>query len=78
MKNKSLIEFYKDGDQLFAKVNGQIMEALDYKGDNTFQGGIGYVTAKFELLNNGGAKVKVLIKENNKTEEIEGTKLLKY
>ena len=78
MKDKSMTEFYKDGDQLFAKVNGQIMEALDYKGDNTFQGGIGYITAKFELQNNGGAKVKVSIKENNKTNEIEGTKLLKY
>ena len=78
MKDKSMAEFYKDGDQLFAKLNGQIMEALDYKGDNTFQGGIGYITAKFEILSNGGAKVKVTIKENGKSMEIEGSKLLKY
>ena len=78
MKDKSMIEFYKDGDQLFAKVNGQIMEALDYKGNNTFQGAIEYITAKFELLNNGGAKVKVTTKEGAKSEEIEGVKLLKY
>lgn len=78
MKDRSMAEFYKDGDQLFAKLNGQIMEALDYKGDNTFQGGIGYITAKFELQNNGGAKVKVAIKENGKSHDIEGTKLLKY
>jgi protocatechuate 3,4-dioxygenase beta subunit len=78
MKDKSMAEFYKDGDQLFAKVNGQIMEALDYKGDNTFQGGIGYITAKFELLNNGGAKVNVTITENGKSNDIQGTKLLKY
>jgi protocatechuate 3,4-dioxygenase beta subunit len=78
MKDKSMAEFYKDGDQLFAKVNGQIMEALDYKGDNTFQGGIGYITAKFELQKEGGAKVIVTIKENGKSHDIEGSKLLKY
>lgn len=77
MSDKSLIEFYKDGDQLFAKINGQIMEAMDYKGDNTFAGGINYVQAKFELLNDGGAKVKVTITED-KPVEITGTKLLKY
>ncbi|HEV8273473.1 MAG TPA: hypothetical protein VGQ04_19295, partial [Chitinophagaceae bacterium] len=64
-------------DQLFAKINGQIMEAMDYKGDNSFAGGIGYVTAKFELLSGGGAKVKVTIKDD-KPIELEGTKLLKY
>jgi protocatechuate 3,4-dioxygenase beta subunit len=77
MSDKSMIEFYKDGDQLFAKINGQIMEAMDYKGDNTFAGGIGYVKAKFELLNDGSAKVKVTITED-KPIEITGTKLLKY
>jgi catechol 1,2-dioxygenase len=77
MSDKSMIEFYKDGDQLFAKINGQIMEAMDYKGDNSFAGGVGYVTAKFELLSGGGAKVKVTIKDD-KPIELEGTKLLKY
>ena len=78
MKDKSMAEFYKDGDQLFAKVNGQIMEALDYKGNNTFAGGMAYITAKFELQNEGGAKVLVTIKENGNAQNIEGTKLLKY
>ena len=77
MSNKSMVEFYKDGDQLFAKINGQIIEALDYKGDNSFAGAIDFVKAKFELLSNGGAKVKVTIKDD-KTTELEGTKLLKY
>ena len=77
MSDKSMIEFYKDGDQLFAKINGQIMEAMDYKGDNSFAGGIDYVKAKFELLNGGGAKVKVTI-QDDKPIEITGTKLLKY
>ena len=77
MSDKSMIEFYKDGDQLFAKVNGQIMEAMDYKGDNSFAGGIDYIKAKFELLANGVTKVKVTISED-KPVEITGTKLLKY
>jgi protocatechuate 3,4-dioxygenase beta subunit len=77
MSDKSMIEFYKDGDQLFAKINGQIMEAMDYKGDNSFAGAIDYVKAKFELLSGGGAKVKVTIKDD-KPIEITGTKLLKY
>jgi len=77
MSDKSMIEFYKDGDQLFAKINGQIMEAMDYKGDNSFAGGINYVKAKFELLNGGGAKVKVSIMDD-KPIEMTGTKLLKY
>ena len=77
MSDRSMCEFYKDGDQLFAKINGQIMEALDYKGDNSFEGGLGYIKTKFELLSNGGAKVKVIIKENKQI-ELTGTKLLKY
>jgi protocatechuate 3,4-dioxygenase beta subunit len=77
MSDKSMIEFYKDGDQMFAKINGQIIEAFDYKGENSFSGGFGWYTAKFEVLNNGGAKVKVTITED-KPIEITGTKLLKY
>ena len=77
MSDKSMIEFYKDGDQLFAKVNGQIMEAMDYKGDNSFAGGIDYIKTKFELLANGVTKVKVTITDD-KPVEITGTKLLKY
>ena len=53
------------------------MVAMDYKGDNSFAGGIDYVKARFVLLNGGGAKVKVTITEV-KPIEITGTKLLKY
>jgi catechol 1,2-dioxygenase len=77
MKDHSMAEFYRQGDQLFAKLNGQIMEAMDYKGDNTFGGGIDYIRAKFEILNNGGTKVVVTVKEDE-TKTIEGVKLLKY
>ena len=77
MKDNSMAEFYRQGDQLFAKLNGQIMEAMDYKGNNTFGGAIDYIQAKFEILSNGGAKVVVTVKDSG-TKTIEGNKLLKY
>ena len=79
MNDKSMGEFYKDDDQLFVKVNGQIMEAMDYKGNNSFEGGLGLIKAQFELLGNGGAKVQVTyVDDNKKSITIEGNKILKY
>jgi protocatechuate 3,4-dioxygenase beta subunit len=79
MSDKSMVEFYRDGDQLFVKINGQIMEAMDYKGNNSFEGGLAQTKAKFELLNNGGTKVKVnYMADKDKWVDSEGTKTLKY
>jgi hypothetical protein len=79
MSSKSMGEFYKYGDELFAKLNGQIMEAMEYKGNNKFEGGLGQISAQFELLSNGGAKVKVdYINDDRKTVTVEGNKILKY
>ena len=79
MSDKSMGEFYQDGDQLFVKMNGQIMEAMDYKGNNSFEGGLGQINVKFELLNNGGAKATVNYPDDyRKVITIEGTKILKY
>ena len=39
-----------EDDLLFLKLNGQLIEALSYKGDNTFEGGLGYIKVKFTLL----------------------------
>jgi len=78
MSNKSMADFYNDGDQLFVKLNGQIMEAMDYKGNNTFEGGLGFVKVFFNIQNDGGTKVKIQIKEKESKQEITGTKILKY
>jgi len=79
MSDKSMAEFYKDGDQLFVKMNGQIMEAMDYKGNNSFEGGLGQLKVQFELLSNGGAKVKLSYPDDDrKTISMEGNKILKY
>ena len=81
MNDKSIMEFYRDGDLLFLKWNGQIREALSYKGNNEFSGGIdNATTAKFKLLPEQIVKVAVhyiapaLRKEFN----LEGTKTFKY
>jgi len=79
MDNKTMGEFYQDGDQLFVKVNGQIIEAMEYKGNNSFEGGLGQVKVRFELLSNGGTKAIVNYEgDNRKMITVEGTKILKY
>jgi catechol 1,2-dioxygenase len=79
MEDKSMVEFYKVDDLLFAKVNGQIMEALAYKGNNVFEGGLGQVKARFELLTASDVKVRVTYTDDsNKEAIVQGTKILKY
>ena len=79
MKDNSMCEFYHEGDQLFLKINGQIMEAMDYKGNNRFEGGLGLSGALFELQKNGGVTVKINFKVTaDRTIDLEGTKLIKY
>ena len=76
-------EFKRDGDLLLLKVNGHLVEALAYKGNNTFEGGLGYVKAKFELLDKGD--VKTIITRGNfdsgdmtTVTTMEGLKFIKY
>lgn len=79
MKDKSMAEFYRKDDQLFVKMNGQIVEAMDYKGNNSFEGGMTRVKATFELTGGGAVKVKVSYQAAaDKYETVEGEKLLKY
>lgn len=79
MKDKSMAEFYREGDQLFVKLNGQIMEAMDYKGNNSFEGGLSRIKATFELQPAGQVKVKAAYMTGpDKYETVEGEKLLKY
>lgn len=80
MSDKTMCEFYRQGDQLFVKLNGQIVEAMDYKGENSFEGGLGMVKVKFDFSTDGSTKVKVIYPgdTSDKTITIDGTKLLKY
>jgi protocatechuate 3,4-dioxygenase beta subunit len=74
MDNDYLIEFYRNDDMLFMKRNGQVVAGLNYLGNNTFKGGIGYPKVKFELLEKGGSKAIVEFPKN----KITGVKFLKY
>jgi catechol 1,2-dioxygenase len=79
MKDHSMVEFTKSGDLLLAKLNGQIMEGLAYKGNNEFVGGLEELKARFELLGAGSVKVVLTYHDNNNKEVmVDGTKMLKY
>ena len=79
LSDHSMGEFYNEGNELFVKVNGQIMEAMEYKGNNSFEGGLGQLKAQFEILSDGGVKVKAsYVDDNMKIVTIEGAKTLKY
>ncbi len=79
MKDKSLAEFYRKDDHLFVKLNGQIMEAMDYKGNNSFEGGLGRIKTQFEIKSDGGVMVKASYMTGpDKYFTTEGNKLLKY
>ncbi|MBK7438609.1 MAG: hypothetical protein IPI77_18070 [Saprospiraceae bacterium] len=56
------------------KRNGLLLAGLKYIGNNTFEGGIGYPKASFEIEKDGG--VKVVVTTEGKT--YNGTKYLKY
>jgi hypothetical protein len=78
---KGNAEFRREDDLLFLKFNGQLVEALAYKGNNTFEGGVGYIKVKFELVASG--ETKVTISKNDfddfsKVQTFEGVKFLKY
>jgi catechol 1,2-dioxygenase len=82
LKN-GMAEFIREDDLLLLKMNGQIMEGLQYKGNNSFEGGLGFNKVKFELLTNGGVKADITMWDfgpNDKRylEVHEGIKVLKY
>lgn len=77
-----MAEFYREDDLLMMKINGQIREALTYKGDNTFEGGLGLVKAKFTLTQKG-ASVEISTGafdegDLSKVTVNKGEKILKY
>ena len=70
----SKIEFIQKDDLLFMKRNGQLTAGLTYKGNNSFEGGIGFPKVRFEVLTNGGSKAVI----TTQTKTYTGEKYLKY
>ena len=81
LKN-GMAEFTREDDLLLLKMNGQIMEGLLYKGNNSFEGGLGFNKATFEIMANGDVKTKITMWDmgaNQRFLELhEGIKILKY
>lgn len=75
--DNNVIEFSKSDDLLLMKQNGQLRASLKYTGNNTFEGGIGYPKATFELLKDGTVKL-VLVTDIPALKTYEGIKYLKY
>ena len=73
--DNNIIEFIKNDDLLFMKQNGQLRASLKYMGNNSFEGGIGYPIATFELQKDGPVKVVV---QRTADKKLYGTKVLKY
>ena len=78
-----MAEFTKEDDLFLLKMNGQYMESLFCKGNNSFEGGLGFNKVKFELMANGDVKTKITLwdfgPDNRKYLELhEGVKILKY
>ena len=73
--DNNFIEFIKNDDLLFMKQNGQLRASLKYIGNNSFEGGIGYPIATFELQKDGAVKVVV---QRTADKILNGTKVLKY
>lgn len=75
-------EFIMEDDLLFLKLNGQLTEALTYKGDNTFEGGLGYIKVKFMLLPQSSQVVITKgdydTNDMNKLSTFKGERFLKY
>ncbi len=80
MTDNSFMEFYRSGDMLFWKLNGQILEGLSYRGNNEFAGGINNAIAKFELRANGDVNVEFyyLNLVTKKEYKLNGIKAFKY
>ena len=81
LKN-GMAEFIREDDLLLLKMNGQFMEGLVYKGNNSFEGGLGFNKASFELLANGDVKTKITMWDMGADQRFlevhEGVKILKY
>ncbi len=80
---KGIAEFKKEDDLLLFKMNGQYMESMVYKGNNTFAGGLGFNTATFQLMANGDVKTRITLwdmgPDNQQyLEKHEGIKAFKY
>lgn len=78
-----MAEFIREDDLLIMKLNGQILEALYYKGNNSFASSKHFNHVEFEILPTGDVKAKLTLwdswTEDDRWMEVhEGIKVFKY
>lgn len=81
--NEGSAEFNRKDELLFMKLNGQLREGMVYKGNNTFEGGLGFNSARFEILKDGTVKTYITMWKgwpdtDQQGKQYEGIKVLKY
>jgi catechol 1,2-dioxygenase len=77
MSDGALMEFYRSGDLLFYKTNGQIWGGLSYNGDNTFGSKELDTEVRFELMENSGVNAWFRF-SRRKEIQTTGMKILDY
>ena len=77
-----MVEFYRQDDLLFMKLNGQIMEGMYYRGNNSFEGGQNFIRARFDIQPSKEVSVKIdlwdIPSQPALKQQLEGVKTLKY
>jgi catechol 1,2-dioxygenase len=77
MNDQSMMEFYREGNLLFYKINNQIWDGLSYAGNTRFTGGVNDTEATFELLPQGQARVQFRFIRRREI-RLQGSKILQY
>ncbi|MDQ3290234.1 MAG: hypothetical protein M3Q05_02975, partial [Bacteroidota bacterium] len=77
MSDNHYFEVYREGDLLFTKFEGLINGGWTYKGNNEFIEPFSGEATRFEIQENGGVKICLLSKDNQKC-EFTGIKTFKY
>ena len=75
--NDSRVELVRKGDLLYVKWNGQIEDALYYKGNNSFENGMGE-KVQFELTEGGIVTMTITNYGNGIPKTTKGTRILRY
>ncbi len=80
---QGLMEYYREDELLFAKLNGQILEGFAYQGNNTFVGGNKMNSVRFEITQDGSVNAYITFWDNWPgldmfPMKMEGKKVFKY
>ncbi|TBW27175.1 catechol 1,2-dioxygenase [Gramella sp. KN1008] len=75
-------EFYRNNNLLMMRINGQIMEGLSYRGNNTFEAAKGVNKAVFSFNDKAEALVAISLwdypEDRSGLRKMKGTRFLKY